>query len=226
MICTIHQPNYLPYLGFFEKALKSDVFIIYDNTQFKTDDFQNRNKIRTKEGWIWLSVPVSYKLGDLIKDVRIPSNIKWTKKHWNAILINYSKAPYFKEYKSIFEEIYSKKWNNLIDLNICLIKTLFNLLGIKTKIIIASDLIDLKTKSTQALVDLCKEVNADEYISGQDGTKYLDLDKFEKAKIKVNFQHFNHPAYKQVYPGFEPYMCILDLLFNHGKNSIKILISS
>jgi len=226
VICTIHQPNYLPYLGFFEKASRADTLIIYDNTQFKTGDFQNRNKIRTKDGWIWLTVPVSYKFGDLIQDVRIPNNIKWAKKHWNSISLNYSKAPYFNKYKDILGEIYSKKWEKLVDLNVCLIQTLFDLVGIKAKIVLASDLLDLGSKSTQALIDLCKAVNADQYISGKDGEKYLELDKFKDAGIYVRFQNFKHPVYKQVFQGFEAYMGIIDLLFNHGGKSLDILKSN
>jgi hypothetical protein len=223
MICTIHQPNYLPYLGFFEKASNAGVLIIYDNTQYKTDDFQNRNKIRTKNGWQWLTVPVSHSFGDLIKDVKINNSVRWARKHWMAIQSSYSKAPFFKDYKDVFEEIYKKEWTNLSELNTALIGRLFESFKINTKIIIGSELLDLECKSTHALIDFCKAVSADTYIAGAGGKDYMDMELFDKAGIKVIFQDFKHPPYKQAYPGFEPYMCALDLLFNYGEESLKIM---
>jgi len=220
---TIHQPNHLPFLGFFDKMADSDVFILYDNTQFKTDDYQNRNRIRLPKGWIWLTVPVSYDFGTLIKDVKIKDQ-HWRKTHWKSIEANYSKAPYFNEYKDRFKRIYDSDWESLSEFNIALITELRDALGIKTKLIRSSELIpELHSKSTQALVDLCKAANADVYISGTDGEKYLDLKKFDDANIKVVFQKYTHPEYRQAFQGFERYMCALDLLFNHGPKSLEIL---
>ena len=225
VICTIHQPNYLPYLGFFEKMDGKDVMILYDNTQFEKNGFQNRNKIRTKDGWIWLTVPVLQKADQLIRDVQIDNRTGWQRKHWMSIQSNYSKAPYFKDYEAPIRSIYEKfEWSKLSDLNMALIMTIKDLLGIKTKLISSSNIIyDLETKSTDALIELCKEVDATHYISGAGGEEYLEVDKFEKEGIKVIFQHYDHPEYKQTYAEFHPYMCILDLLFNHGPNSLNIL---
>lgn len=227
VIATIHQPNYLPYLGFFDKMIDADILILYDNTQFKSEDFQNRNRIRvnTAQGWIWLTIPVTHQLGTLIKDVKIIDQ-HWRKTHWKSIETNYAKAPYFKEYRERFTKIYDTEWNKLSDFNIALIKEIKEILGIKTQIILASELIpDMKSKSTQALIDLCIAVNADTYLSGTDGEHYLKLELFEKEKIKVLFQKYKHPEYKQVFNEFKPYMCILDLIFNHGPESVKILRS-
>jgi len=223
MICTIHQPNYLPYSGFFEKMSNADITILYDNTQFKKNDFQNRNRIRLKEKGIWLTVPVSYHFGDLINQVKINNNTPWTKQHWKSIQLNYFKAPYFNDYKAEFENVYSKRWDKLVDINVTLIKLCSGLLKLKTKIVLASDLTNLQTKSTDALLTLCKAVKCDEYISGVDGKKYLELDKFAKSGIKVRFQDYKHPVYKQVYPGFEPYMSVIDMLFNCGPDCLEIL---
>jgi hypothetical protein len=227
MIVSIHQPNHLPYLGFFEKMAKSDIFILYDNTQFARYDigFQNRNRIRTKDGWIWLTVPIKHEFGANINEIKIDNSKKWARKNWTSIMANYSKAKYFKEYKQPFEEIFSKTWETLADLNIAIIKKAAELLGIKTKILAASELIDLKTKSTDALVDLCKAAKATVYLSGRDGKEYLEHEKFDKEKIKVIYQDYKHPTYTQAYEGFKPYMCFLDLLFNQGPDSLKILIN-
>jgi hypothetical protein len=223
MIVTIHQPEYLPYLGFFQKVAQADVLIIYDNTQFKKNNYQNRNRIRTKEGWIWLTVPVSYNFGDLINQVKIDNKQDWAKNHWKSIQANYSRAPYFSQYKSVFEDIYGRKWDKLADLNIALIKKALEIFDIKTKVVIASELGELKSKSTEALIELCLKVGAAEYISGKGGTEYLDSALFEKAGIKLIFQDFHHPEYKQSFSGFEPYMCFLDLLFNYGEKSLNII---
>jgi hypothetical protein len=225
VIVTIHQPNHLPYLGFFDKMINSDVFILYDNTQFKSEDFQNRNRIRTntEQGWIWLTVPISYTFGTLIKDVKIIDQ-HWRKTHWKSIEANYSRAPYFKEYKDRFKAIYDKDWTNLSEFNIAIIKELRDAFGIKTKLVRSSELIpNLKSKSTQALVDLCKTAGATTYLSGSDGDKYLKLELFEKEGIKVIFQRYKHPEYTQAFSGFHPYMGAIDLLFNHGPESLKII---
>lgn len=222
---AIHQPNHLPYLGFFDKMANSDIFILYDNTQFAKYDigFQSRNKIRIKKGWIWLTVPVSYNFGALINQVNIKDQ-HWRKTHWKSIEANYSRAKYFKEYKERFKAIYDKEWDNLSDLNIAIIRELASALGIRTKTVKASELIpELNFKATDALVALCKAAKAEIYLSGVDGEKYLEHEKFRKAGIKIIYQHYKHPEYSQVFPGFEPYMSALDLLFNHGPESLKIL---
>ena len=175
---------------------------------------------------MWLTVPLNYKFGELIKDVKIDNSKPWQKKHWNSIIANYSKAPYFNQYKSIFEEFYTKKWESLSELNTALIKKIAEILGIKTKIVLASEIIDLTSKGPEALLDICKTLKATTYISGKDGEKYISEEmkkKFKDAKIKIVFQDYKHPEYKQNYPEFEPYMCILDLIFNYGPNSLKII---
>jgi hypothetical protein len=107
MICTVHQPNYLPYLGFFEKAYKSDIFILYDITQFKKNDWQNRNRICTPSGWDWITIPVIHEFGLKIKDTKINNPEKSLIKNWRAIQTTYGRAPYFKKYSTVLEEIYS-----------------------------------------------------------------------------------------------------------------------
>jgi len=223
MIATVHQPNYLPYIGFFEKAARADVFVIYDNTQYKRSDFQNRNRIRTKEGWIWRTVPVQFELGDRINQVRIDNKKNWMEKHWRSISFNYSNAPYFADYKDIFAGAYSRKEEFLSEFNIGLIKLIFSVLGINTRLVIASELMPLRSKGTQALIDICKACGCDHYISGREGRYYLDQDLFEEQKITVEYQDFAHPVYKQVYADFEPNMSVIDHIFNCGPRSMEIV---
>ncbi len=224
MICTVHQPNYLPYIGFFEKANQADVFVIYDTTQFKKNDWQNRNRICIKNSWQWISAPVIHNFGQKINEVKIDLTKKPLKKNWFSLRSVYGGAPHFKEYSAIFEEIYSKDYIYIADLNLDLIQAIANILGLKTKFVRNSDMPPIDTFSTQALVDICKNVKADTYISGSEGKNYLQMELFEEAKIKVRFQSFKHPVYKQFNSEvFQPYMSVLDLIFNCGSESLRIL---
>ena len=226
MICTVHQPNYVPYCGFFEKAYRSDIFIIYDSTQFKKNDWQNRNRICTKEGWEWLTIPVINKFGQKISETRIDINQKPLKKNWQKLKTIYGKAPYFKLYACELENIYSIDYEKLADLNYDMIKLISKILGLNTKFIKSSDLPVNNLKSSKALLEFCKAVKSNIYLSGQSGKNYIDTKLFEKEKIKVVFQKYNHPEYKQFNSNkFLPNMSVLDLLFNHGPESLKILTS-
>lgn len=227
MIVGIHQPEHLPWLGFWDKLYKSDLFILLDNTQFRKNYFQNRNRIRTPNGWRWITVPVftKDKATQLINEVEINnvSDVKWQKKHWKTIEQNYIKAPYFNEYKDMFHKFYLKKWDKLADLNINLIYTIKEILKIKTKIIIGSSL-EVQGQRSDLLLDICKKVGATTYLSGKFGKDYLDISKFREENIDVVFQEFNHPVYKQVFMPFIPEMSIIDLIFNEGERGLKILL--
>ena len=214
MIVSVHQPNYLPYLGFFDKMAKSEKFVLYDSTQYEKNGFQNRNKIRTKDGWAWLTVPVSVSYGEMISKIKIVSG-KWNKKHWASIEQNYSKAPFFDSYKDAIKGIYSRDWGIISDLNTSIIRAIAEILSIETEIIIGSEM-KVHTKSTQALLDMCIKLGADTYISGAGGREYLDENLFSRHGIKVLYQEYKHPTYPQVYDGFYPFMCVLDIIFNIG----------
>jgi len=227
MICTIHQPNYLPYLGFFEKASRSNIFILYDSTQFKKNDWQNRNKVCTKNGWQWISVPILHDFGQKILETKIDPQKKGLKSNWQTIRTLYGKAPYFKKYGERFEEIYKRDYEYIADLNCDLIYLIADILGIKTKFVRNTSLSPITSASTQALVDLCKIVDADTYISGAEGRNYIEKEKFDAEKIKIIFQKYSHPEYKQFNTdNFISYMSTIDLLFNHGEESLRILCSN
>lgn len=226
MVCTIHQPNYLPYLGFFEKAYRSDVFILYDTTQFKKNDWQNRNKLCTQNGWQWISVPVLHNFGQKIFEVKIKDPEKSLVKNWRSIKVVYGKAPYFSKYAPILEEIYMSEIDILDELNCKIILAIADFLGLKTEFVKSSALPKIDTTSTQALIDLCNIVNADDYISGAEGKNYIDMELWNASGLKINFQKYTHPVYRQFNSGeFQPYMNILDLLFNCGDESLNVLLS-
>jgi WbqC-like protein family len=224
MICSVHQPNYLPYLGFFEKAYRSDVFILYDTTQFKKNDWQNRNKICTRNGWQWISIPVLHKFGQKILDVKIKDHVKSLEKNWRTIQVNYGKAPFFRMYASELESIFLAGTELLSDLNCKIIVKAAEFLGLNTRFVRSSEFPDLDSVSTKALIDLTRLTGADTYISGSEGINYLDMDLWNTSSLKIEFQKYNHPRYRQFNsPEFQPYMNILDLLFNCGENSLEVL---
>jgi hypothetical protein len=167
MIISVHQPQYIPWLGYFDKISRSDRFVFLDNVQYKEREFQNRNKIRTKDGSIWLTVPVISK-GEgrqNIRDVVIDNEIAWQRKHLGSLRSAYSKAAFFDKYYQYFETILAKDWGNLNDLNIEIIKFVLNELSISTPITFESEL-KIDTMSSQRIVDICKKLGADTYLSG------------------------------------------------------------
>ena len=227
MIAAIHQPQFIPWLGYFDKIDQSDVFIFLDNVQYKKNEYQNRNRIKTVNGWQWLTVPVLYKFPQKINEVRINNKIDWKRKHLNALVTNYSKAEYFEKYIGYFKELYSKEWEYISNINIEVTRQLAEFLGIKKNFIIVSEIIHLKggfsDDPTERLIELCRLIGADTYLAGKDGAKYMDVEKFTKSGIKLTFQDFKHPVYNQLFRKFEPNMSVIDLLFNHGEESLEII---
>lgn len=227
MIISVHQPQYIPWLGYFQKIAQSDNFVFLDNVQYKEREFQNRNKIRTKDGSIWLTVPVISKREGRqnIRDVKIDNELAWQRKHLGSLRSAYACAGFFNEYYPFFEQVLSRDWVFLKDLNIEIIRFILKELSISTPISFESEL-KVTTASSQRIVDICKIFKADTYLSGSGGRDYLDEKLFANENIKLLYQDFKHPEYKQCFQPFEPYMSIIDLLFNHGKSSREILLSA
>lgn len=228
MILSVHQPQYIPWLGYFDKIDKSGCFVFLDNVQYKAREYQNRNKIVTDKGWIWLTVPVIIKgqAVQKIRDVKINDSFNWQRKHAKTLENFYNKAPFFKNYVSFLGSVYSSSWEKLADLNIHVIKYLLAEFKINTPLYYESEL-NISSRKTDRIIDICKKLNADTYLSGIGGRDYLEEDKFIKAGIKLEYQNFNHPVYCQCYmkgeESFLPNMSAVDLLFNEGEKSIDIL---
>ena len=201
---------------------------ILDQVQYKPREYQNRNRIRTKNGWLWLTVPVISKdLGrQEICDVKVNNDTNWQKKHWESLKSCYNKAPFFKEYYRFFESVYSAKWEQLIELNIHIIKYLLKELNIEIPLYYESE-IGTCSKATDRIIEICKKVKADTYLSGIGGKAYLEEAKFAQAGIKLDYQDYNHLPYHQLYTHrvspFLPNMSAIDLLFNEGRRSMNIL---
>lgn len=221
MIVSVHQPQYIPWLGFFDKIKRSDCFVFLDLVQYKAREFQNRNKIRTKDGAMWLTVPVISKgLGrQKINDVLIENESPWQHKHWGGIHSSYARAPFFKRYSGFFEDVYSRKWEKLIDLNVHIIKYILQELRIDTQLRFESQIGTTK-ESTERIIEICKKLNADTYLSGAGGKDYLDEERFRQENIKMEYQHYDHPSYPQAFGDeFVSYLSAIDLLFNQGEKS-------
>ncbi|AKB17609.1 WbqC family protein [Methanosarcina sp. WWM596] len=219
MIVGIHQPNYFPYLGFFDKLRKSDVFIIYDDAQFTKGDFQQRNRIRIYHGWKWLTVPVEKKHIP-INQIKIRNDVEiegtnWQEAHFKEINDNYKKAPFYPNFEKDIRRIYGQEYDMLLDINLKLIEFLMKSFEIDTEIIHSSEF-GFNSKSTERLVDLVSAVGGDVYLSGPMGKDYLNPQLFDEKNIQVCFQDFRHPVYKQQYDGFEPNMSAIDALLNAG----------
>ncbi len=215
-----HQPNYLPWLGFFDKMLLSDVFIIEDNVQFEFQGqgFQNRNRVKTLNGVKWLTVPVEH-VGRpmLISEVKIANKAepKWAERHWLTLKYNYCKAAHWKEYCGFFEQTYSREWTMLIDLNMHIIKGLMTFLNLKTPLVMSSTLNVSGKGSDKALAE-SKALHAKTQLSGIGGKEYLNLESFKKEGIEVVFQDFRYPVYPQLCGAFVPNLSVVDYLFCVG----------
>jgi hypothetical protein len=222
MKAAIHQPQYLPWTGYLDKMDRADVFVLLDDVQYKKNEWQNRNRIRNAEGWQWITVPVLYEFGQKLNDVSINNKDNWREKHLKSIETNYSHAAHFDEYMPFFRKQYSYEWEKLVDINVRFIEFLADALGITTEIVRSSSL-GIGTEKTQRLIDICKAVGADEYLSGAGGCDYLEEEKFADAGIGLEYQKYAAKPYEQVYNGFYPDLSAVDLLFCCGKKSINII---
>jgi hypothetical protein len=223
IIVSIHQPQYLPWLGYFDKIDKADKFVFLDIVQFKKNEWQNRNKIKTARGWQWLTVPVLHKFPERINEVKINNSVRWQHIQKQSIISNYSRARYFKKYFSFLEEIFSLKWDFLSSLNIVTIKKLVEILGIKTDIHIASELGKFPDDPDDRLINIVKILRGTHYLAGSGGKNYMNIGKYAEEGIEVISQVFYHPQYKQLFQDFQSNLSVIDLIFNHGENSLQII---
>lgn len=226
MILTAHQPVYLPWLGLFHKIALADKFIFFDQVQYVPKDWISRNRIRTPEESLMLTVPVLKKghRQKKIAEIEINNALPWGRKHWKSIETSYRKAPFFKMYSDFFEDVYNGEWRLLADLNYHMLKWYLLTLGIRIEIDRAGNYNFTGNKSDLVL-DMCLKLGAGIYIFGELGKDYADSDNFLSKGIIPHFQSYNHPTYRQIHGKFVPYMSIIDLLFNEGPNSIDIIMS-
>jgi len=221
-LITIHQPNYLPWAGFFHKWMISNAFIILDTVQYHKNEWQNRNRIKTSQGAQWLTVPVNYRFPQTIKHVAIAPK-PWARKQIAAIEQNYSKAPYLDKYWPELKAIFEQPWENLCQLNTAMICTLGGMLNCKAPLLLASNMNKVSDDPTLRLIELCKLLDGTAYLSGSEGRNYLQASAFQESNIKLYFQQVDAPIYPQLHGEFISHLSILDVLFHCGDTSIDII---
>ncbi len=226
-VLAIMQPAYLPWMGYFELMARCDDFIILDDVQYTKQDWRNRNRIRTKDGWCWLTVPVRKGgLNSPLNKIAISDHSKWAQKHLQSIAQNYRKAPFFDEIYAILEPVLSESPPLLCDLTIRLIRDFAAYLGITPKIHLASQMRYHSDGPVERILALCKAVKADVYYTGAAAADYLNPQILRDKGIETVFQDYQHPHYTQGYPGFESHMAIIDVLMNHGPKARELVLSS
>ncbi|MFH1079523.1 MAG: WbqC family protein [Pseudomonadota bacterium] len=223
MICSAHQPQYLPWLGYFDKIDRADVFVLLDTVQFKKNEWQNRNRIKTAQGMQWITVPVLYRFPQLIQDVEINNRENWQHKQRQSILSNYRKARFWSILEPFFEELFSLKWERISELNIHVVKRLVAILGINTPLFVASEMGTFPEDPDERLIAVTRHFGAGVYQAGSGGHVYMDLKKYRESGVDVIFQEYSHPVYEQLYGDFEAFMSVIDLIFNHGRESLNII---
>jgi hypothetical protein len=223
---AIHQPHYLPWLGYFAKWAAADLFVFLDTVQYEKNGWQNRNRIKTREGPRWLTVPVNARLGTAIRDVMVDDKQPWRARHAAAIEQAYGGAPCWPRYRDELRALYARACNRLAPVAVASAEWLAGKLGITTPTRLASELIlpaPAELDATARLVELCRVAGADTYLAGRDGALYMDIARFEAAGIAVETQQYAHPVYAQQHGEFVPSLSALDLLLNHGDEALGIL---
>lgn len=223
-VIGILQPGYLPWLGFFEQLYRSDAFVLYDDVQYDKNGWRNRNRIKTAHGPLWLTVPVLThgRAGQRINETMVDNKENWSRKHLRGFELNYSATPHFNDYFPEFELILSQKWERLVDLSVSLIERIKGLLEIRTPLFRSSSL-NIPGERDERLIKICQRFGARVFYEGEAGKNYIDVEKFRKEGIQVQFQEYRHPVYRQLHGEFISHLSIVDLLFNHGPESLKIL---
>ncbi len=224
MLVAIHQLHYLPWLRYFEKIARSDVFIVLDNIQFTKNGWQNRNMVKTANGVVLLTVPVQAFAGCRLDQVVINDKAPWRKKHWRTIAQAYGKAPYFDDHAPFLEGVYANSWSCLNDLNRYMLEYFTKALGVDTRLVYGSDL-RVSGAASERLINLIRAVGGDEYYTGEYAARtYLDVPRFECAGIPIRVQEWESAEYPQLHGEFVADLSIVDLLLNTGPESSSILL--
>ncbi len=222
MKISIHQPQFLPWLGYLDKIDRADLFVVLDSVQFKKNEWQNRNRIRTAQGTQWLTVPVLHNFGQRISDVRINQTTDWRAKHLKSLEMHYAQAAHRDHVMAGLRAIYQRSWDRLADLNLAVIRWLLGEFGIATPLRLSSDM-PLPDEPTERLIEICRITGATSYLAGAGARDYMDFGKFEAAGIPVEVQDFRHPLYRQCYEPFIHGMSAIDLLLTCGGQSFHSL---
>ncbi len=230
-VVSAHQPHCLPWLGYLDKIARADLFVLMDDLQYESQNFQNRNRVKVNNETAWITIPLVHgSRADRICDKQI-SNASSPKEHWQrrawlTLTTHYKKSMYFGDFAEALEEAFTRPWGSLLEFSQHMLRLHLSWLSIDTPVVLASSL-NLAGQKTDRIIDMCQRVGASTYLSGRGGsTSYLDLGAFEEARIEVRWQQFEHPVYPQRYPelGFIKNLSALDLLLNCGAEKAAELL--
>ncbi len=220
---VILQSNYLPWKGYFDLINDADVFCFYDEVKYTKNDWRNRNKIYSKNGLQWISIPINKDAVKLkISEVELP--LGWQESHHKAIRMTYSRAPFSENLQSLIDDLFiNNHFKYLSEINQYAIKKIASYLGIKTRFVNSNDF-DLKGDRVERLINLLKDIGATEYISGPAAKDYLAGQEhyFSDNQIKLTYKDYGgYPEYEQLLKPFEQYVSIIDLIANLSQEDIK-----
>lgn len=228
MLVTMHQPEHLPWLGFFHKMAQADLYVVMDDFQYCHQYFQNRNRIQGVQAPIWVTVPVRkerHRYGP-IAHVCIDNSRDWRRTYWRSIEYHYHKHPFFDRYAADLHDILMAPWEHLVDLNLALIAYFRQALAIDTPMLRASSIEGDRARG-ERILEVAQALGTTCYLSGPCGRDYLDETPFLESGIRVEYHAFAHPSYEQRgKSSFTPFLSVLDLLMNCGSDSRRILLDS
>jgi len=225
MIVSTCRPYFAPFPGFFTKIIQSDLVVLLDTVQFpRGTTWLTRNRWKSHQGMLWLTVPVSKKgLGlQRISDVKICCDGHWCRKHLESLKTAYRDAPYFDDHEAFCEEMFSRQFEKLIDLNRCVITYLLKQLNIKTKVLLLSDL-GISAKEPRLTMEICRRVDGTAFLVGSSAGKHFERDAFEKNGIELMFFKPRIPVYPQLWGPFIPNLSVFDLIFNCGPKGAEMI---
>ena len=228
MNCVILQPSYIPWRGYFDQIRRADVFVFYDDVQYDKHGWRNRNRIKTHQGTIWLTIPVHGRGAPVqhtpINQIQIDWSKPWNQKHWSSIRQAYSKAPFFRDYAALCEEFFSRRDLFLADFTIDFTIALARALGIAHTRFLRSSSLQASGTKTDRLIQILTSLGASHYISGPSARSYIEQEKFEQAGITLEYMVYNYKEYPQLFPPYDPQVSILDLLFTMGPEAYSYIL--
>jgi len=220
---AVVQSNYIPWKGYFDLINQADEFILFDDMQYTRRDWRNRNKIKSRQGPIWLTIPVEVK-GKYLQKINetVISDSTWNRAHWKTVIHNYCRAEYFHTYKELFEDLYlGSHETRLSQVNYRFLVAICKILGIDTRISRSTDFY-LPEGRTERLVALCEQTNATEYVSGPTAKGYIEEDLLKSEGISLSYMDYSgYREYNQLFPPFEHRVSVIDLIFNEGPAATK-----
>lgn len=215
MIVSIHQPDYIPYLGLFYKISQSDKFVFLDDCQFSNDNMHHWNRVKTPQGECRLKIPVHQHLGDTINNVRTKDELSWKEKHLKTLEMNYKKAPFFEKIFPDFKDLLLTQYESIAEQNIAINTWIANSFGMCVDFYKTSDM-QIDSTNERRVIDICKQLGGDVYISGNGARAYQTEEHFLSDGVQLVYTDYQSIEYTQLWGEFVPNLSVLDYVFNNG----------